>query len=204
MENAIEHQCVREEQRRSKLVQSLERVDRLIGKVEDAAMVLSALSIAVITIIVCAEVLLRSLFGVSTLIATEFPGYLLVANVFLGLGWTFRNGGFIRVDLLYLNFGPRLTAFADFVMSAVGTAVLIIYTYYLYWFVLQSHATHVTSIYVTRTPLWIPQLVMPVGSALLTISVLMTMLRAAVRLVSADARREDQQKNSMPEVDSWL
>ncbi|WP_170984351.1 TRAP transporter small permease subunit [Rhodoligotrophos defluvii] len=167
-------------------------------------MVLSALSIAAITIIVCTEVLLRSVFSVSTLIATEFPGYLLVANVFLGLAWTFRNGGFIRVELVYMNFGPRLAAFADFTMAAVGTAVLIIYTYYLCWFVLQSHATHVTSIYVTRTPLWIPQLVMPAGLVLLTLSMLMAAVRAAVRLFSTGKEAREQQGNAMPEVDSWL
>ncbi|WP_417722578.1 TRAP transporter small permease subunit [Salipiger sp.] len=151
--------------------------------IETGAMVLSALSVVAITLIVCTEVLLRTGFGISTLISAEFAGYLLAANVYLGLAWTFRDGGFIRVELLHGRLHGRGLAAVNLVLAAVACLVFAIYTRYLAGFVSQSYHAGTTSIFITRTPLWIPQLVMPVGAALMTWTFFTTTLRAACGLV---------------------
>lgn len=186
----------------SPIVRVFDSLDRAVMRVETAGMVLAALAIAAITFLVCLEVFLRSALGSSTLIASEMSGYLLAASVFLGLAWTLRNGGFIRVDILYLSFPPRFAALADLVICALATAAMSVLTYYLFWFVFRNEVTGVTSIYVTRTPLWIPQSVLPLGAGLLTISCFVAALRAA--LTVSGAIRLTMDANHAADVDSWL
>ena len=131
-------------------------------------MVISALSIVVITVIVCAEVFLRTAVGVSTLISAEYAGYLLAANVYLGLAWTFRNGGFIRVELIHSQFRGRAAALINLLITVIATATLLVYTWYIIGFVVQNYRSGATSIFITRTVLWVPQLVMPIGSVRLS------------------------------------
>lgn len=178
----------------SSVVRIAGAVDRVARGIETGAMVLSALAIAVTTVIVCAEVVLRSFFGISTLISAEYAGYLLAATVYLGLAWTFRNGGFIRVELLHGAIMGRAAAIVNFVIAGIATATLVIYTYYIFNFVVFTEASGATSIFITRTPLWIPMVVMPVGSVLLTWAMFSTMLRAAFVAIWPDGpvRLDDQ------------
>lgn len=183
---------------------ALEGVDRLLGVVCGCALVVSALSITLITLLVCLEVFLRATGLGTTLISTEMSGYLLVANVFLGLAWTFRDGGFIRVELVHSALPPRLSAVADILVLTVGTVVVSFYSYYLCLFVLHSFNTGVSSIYISRTPLWIPQLAMPIGACLLTAALLLATARAAIAFVQGADAGSAIPKNSREEVDSAL
>ncbi|TMV08373.1 TRAP transporter small permease subunit [Arenibacterium halophilum] len=162
----------------SAVIRLAAKVDRIARGIETGAMVVSALAIAVTTVIVCAEVVLRSFFGISTLISAEYAGYLLAATVYLGLAWTFRNGGFIRVELIHSLILGRAAAIVNFLIAGIATATLVVYSYHIFTFVLATEKSGATSIFITRTPLWIPMVVMPVGSILLTFAMFSTMLRA--------------------------
>ena len=159
--------------------------------IDTAAMLLSALAVAVTTAIVCAEVVLRSAFGISTLISAEYAGYLLAATVYLGMSWTFRNGGFIRVELLHNLLEGRIAAILNFLLAGIGTVILVVYTYYIFHFVSFTYASGATSIFITRTPLWMPQIVLPIGSALLTGSMFATMVRAGAAAIWPERFRID-------------
>lgn len=157
-------------------------------RIETGAVILSALSIVVITAMICVEVVLRGALGISTLISAEFAGYLLAANVFLGMAWTFRDGGFIRVEILPNMLHGRAAAVLDFVLALIACLIFCVYTWYLIGFVAQSYRAGTMSVFITRTPLWIPQTVMPVGSALMTWGLLATAVRAAVAVFDPTAR----------------
>ena len=72
----------------------------MVGRLAQACGVLAALAIVAILVIVCAETVLRQ-FQASLLVTDEIAGYLNAAAIFLGLAWTLREGGFIRVEILY-------------------------------------------------------------------------------------------------------
>ena len=146
-------------------------------------MIVSALSIVAITLIVSLEVFLRAFAGISTLISAEFAGYLLAANVFLGMAWTFRNGGFIRVDIVHSLLQGRLAALVNLVIVLIATITFVTFTWYLYGFVWQSYCGGATSIFIYRTPLWIPQLVMPVGGSLMCWALFAHLIRNLAELI---------------------
>lgn len=161
-------------------------LDRIARWVEKLAMIVAALAIAVTTVIVCTEVLLRSTLGISTLISAEYAGYLLAGTVYLGLAWTFRNGGFIRVELAHSILAGRAAAILNFLIAGIATATLIVYTYYIITFVIATEASGATSVFITRTPLWIPQTVMPIGCVLLSWAMASFMVRSAVVAIRPD------------------
>lgn len=161
---------------------SFAAIDWLSSRIEAAAMSISALAIVAITVMVCVEVVLRTVFGISTLVSTEYAGYLLVAHVYLGLAWTFRDGGFIRVDLVPGVLRGRAAAVFDFAMALIGCLIFCFYTWYLIGFVIQSYRAGTMSVFVTRTPLWIPQIVLPIGSILMTWTLFLAAVRAAFEI----------------------
>ena len=171
-------------------------VDRIARGIETGAMVLSALAIAATTAIVCAEVILRTGFGISTLISAEYAGYLLAATVYLGMAWTFRTGGFIRVEVIHSLILGRVAAILNVAIAGFATAVLAVYSWYIWTFVASTQASGATSIFITRTPLWIPMVVMPVGSILLTWSMATATLRAAVMAIWPDGPIQPQDQTA--------
>ena len=148
-------------------------------------MALSQAALVLMTALVTVEVLGRNLLNVSTLVADEMAGYLLVTITFLGLGATLRTGGFIRIDTYLRRARGRGRSALDAVIYALAvgyTAVLIWYCGRLAW---DSYRFGSTSISITRTPLWIPQLVMVIGLAALLLE-----LVAGLYRVLADGRAE--------------
>jgi TRAP-type C4-dicarboxylate transport system permease small subunit len=141
-------------------------------RVAAVAGVVSGAAVVAMTALVTVEVLSRDLFNVSTLIADEMSGYLLVALTFLGLAPTLRNGGFIRIDTYRarLRGRARLALELAIHLLAVGYAVLL--DWYLWRLALDAWRLGTTSIQVSRTPLWIPQMCMAVGGLLLVFDLL--------------------------------
>ncbi len=146
-------------------------LDRFVGRLSWGCGVLAAVAIVAILAIVCAETVLRQ-FKSSLLVTDEMAGYLNAAAIFLGLAWTLREGGFIRVEILYdrLTGGTRqairwlivLTAFAF-----TATLLWVCTRHVIYAFDRDTRAVSILD-----TPEWIPQSVMVVGLAVLLLQLL--------------------------------
>ena len=159
----------------------LARAARAIGAVVDRvgtmAMVVSALAVAAMAALVTVEVLGRSLASVSTLVADEMAGYLLVVLTFFGLADSLRAGAFIRVEFVdqWLGAGARRR------LEAVLLVVALAYTVFVAWefwrLTAQSYRFGSTSLQVSRTPLWIPQTCMAVGTSILALQLVAATLR---------------------------
>lgn len=128
------------------------------------------------------EILVRGSFGISTLIADEYSGYLFVWITMIGFVHALRIGAFLRVSLLVGRFGPKGKAMTDLLAAAVGIAVSAICVYATAILLLASVRFGTVSIQPSATPLWIPQLILPVGFALLCLLYLELLAAAWVRL----------------------
>ena len=146
-------------------------IDRAVGRIAHAGALLAAVAIVAILVMVCAETALRQL-RLSLLVTDEIAGYLNAAAVFLGLAWTLREGGFIRVEILYDRakgfVRQALRWLIGLTSLAFATALLWVCTrHVIYAF---QHDTRAVSI--IETPEWIPQSVMVVGLAILLLQLL--------------------------------
>jgi len=135
------------------------------------AFVASGLLIVLILLILL-EIVLRYFFNTSTMRADEYSGYLYLALVCFGLGYTFLHDGHIRITVLTAKISSKSSSLVDIFTGLVTLGLLgfILYrTVLLTW---DSYQTGVVSEAVSATPLFIPQLALPLGFALFMLSVI--------------------------------
>jgi TRAP-type C4-dicarboxylate transport system permease small subunit len=146
-------------------------LDRFVGGLAHACGVLAALAIVAILVMVCTETVLRQ-FQSSLLVTDEIAGYLNAAAIFLGLAWTLREGGFIRVEILYdrATGGLRQAIRWLIVLTAGGFTAIMLWMctrHVIYAFERDTRAVSMLD-----TPEWIPQSVMVLGLAVLLLQLL--------------------------------
>lgn len=128
---------------------------------------LAAYAIIGMTALVAANTIFRALPGVrSFTFAEEFTGYLYVAVVFLGLADTFRSGDHVRVTVLRHMMPLKLRNYAELFLTAIAMVVMAIIGWFGVKLFLDSYSTNEQAQTLMQTPLWIPQAVVPIGSAL--------------------------------------
>jgi TRAP-type C4-dicarboxylate transport system permease small subunit len=145
--------------------------DRFVGRLSHACAVLAAVAIVVILVIVCAETVLRQ-FRASLLVTDEIAGYLNAAAVFLGLGWTLREGGFIRVEILYDRARGALRQAIRWLIVLTTTAFTAVMLWVVVRHVVYAFQRDTRAVSVIDTPEWIPQSAMVVGLAVLLLQLL--------------------------------
>ncbi len=155
-------------------------IQKLIGiirKVSDAGAFLSSLFMILITVLIGLEVLLRSVFDTTTHISTEYSTYFFIALVSLGLAYTMRENGHIRITL----FTGRLKGKAKKIQEIITTFVALLISLFLFYYsVLMTYETYSLGMKadtVSETPIYLSQIAVPLGVLLLNIELAGRLLR---------------------------
>jgi TRAP-type C4-dicarboxylate transport system permease small subunit len=155
----------------------MRRFLRFCDRIQSLGGALASLLVLLLTGLILTEIVMRSFFDRSTMIADEYSGYLYLAMVFLALGYTFREKGHIRITLLHSRLSPegqrRLDLFAGFLLLGILAFLL----YYSVRMVLDAYRFEMVSETVSETPIWITQLPIPVGTALFLLADLAFLIR---------------------------
>lgn len=151
------------------------------GRVAAVAGVTSGLALVAMTVVVTIEVLSRDLFNVSTLVADEMSGYLLVAMTFVGLAPTLRGGGFIRIDTYRGRIAGHGRTALELAIHVLALGYAVVLDWYLWGLAAEAWRLGTTSIQISRTPLWMPQGLMAVGGLLLVFELLARLLLVVAR-----------------------
>ncbi|MEC9491618.1 TRAP transporter small permease subunit [Flexistipes sp.] len=162
------------------------KLNGFVRKVSDFGAFLSSVFMILITLLIGLEVLLRSVFDTTTHISTEYSTYFFIALVSLGLAYTMKENGHIRITLLT----GRLKGKAKMIQEIFTTVLaLIISLFLLYFSVLMTYETYSLGMQadtVSETPLYISQLAIPVGVLLLTFQLIGRILRIIYDFRSTD------------------
>lgn len=134
-----------------------------------AARIASCLSLVSILVLVVAQMASR-LFGFAAFGVDEYAGYTLVATIFLALGPALKAGAHIRVLLLMQALPPRLARLFEFFSLAVGLSLSAYFAYWSVNAVIESYQFNEVGQGMVKTPLWIPQMSMAVGLAILVVA----------------------------------
>ena len=145
---------------------------RTVRKLSRVSAYIASVVTLVMSALIFVEVICRSFFGFSTLIADEFGGYFLCASTFFAGPILMADDGFLRVDVAYLHFRGAFKKICDLLIW--GTALIFCgYLFYFCLHVVQSSLNFNTvSAYVSKTPMVYPQSVMLIGLALLILEVI--------------------------------
>ncbi|WP_043526168.1 TRAP transporter small permease [Litchfieldella xinjiangensis] len=114
----------------------------------------------------------------------EIAGFLLVGASFLGLAYTFVNGGHIRVTLLIGQLPARIRVFVELWSVGIALALCLYLAWYVIWLVQDSIAFNETSYGLVKIPLWIPQSAMLAGILLLCLALVETWIAYLITAVT--------------------
>ena len=155
----------------------------IIDRLSDLLAKLSALVLGLMTGLILLEIFLWNLFQKTTLIADEYSAYGLAALIFLGCGYTLKEKGHIRIDLILNLLPDRLALFFKFVAGSLSTILLGYITWQLGRMTFSAWHYGSTSGTLTATPLWVPQSLIVIGAAMFTLQ----MAVETVKLISSSA-----------------
>ena len=140
------------------------------------AYIASVLLISLVVLIMT-EIIGRHFFNTSTMIADEYSGYLYLASIFLGLAYTFENNAHIRINIITSKLSKRTNKYIDIFASFITSVVLIFILYRSILFTYDSYDMEMLSENVSETPLYLTQIVMPIGIILFILSVFVFILK---------------------------
>lgn len=149
----------------------------LVNKLSLWGAYLSSLLLVSLVLLILTEIFIRYFFNMSTLIADEYSGYLFLASVFLGLSYTFKEDAHIRINILTSRMSKKSNRFIDIFAGLITIIVLSFAFYRTVLFTFDSYEMEMLSESVSQTPLYLTQLVMPLGLSLFILSVLIFVIK---------------------------
>jgi TRAP-type mannitol/chloroaromatic compound transport system permease small subunit len=166
----------------------------LLDKLYAASCWLAAACIGLICLLVVCQVSLNLLDRLSTLATgsaigltipsySDFTGFLLAAASFLSLAYTLRQGAHIRVVLVTSRLPKRLYGVVEGWCICFALLVCLYFTWYTAQLTVESYTYNDLSSGMIAVPIWIPQLFMLLGLAILCIALadeLVTVLRGKI------------------------
>jgi TRAP-type C4-dicarboxylate transport system permease small subunit len=138
---------------------------------------LSALVLVSLTLLILTEILIRYFFDMSTMIADEYSGYLYLALIFLGLAYAFNENAHIRINIITSRMNKKANRLIDVIAGLITIVVLSFTLYRTILFTYDSYEMEMLSESVSATPLYLTQLVMPLGITIFILSVLVFVLK---------------------------
>jgi TRAP-type C4-dicarboxylate transport system permease small subunit len=149
---------------------------------------LAGLALILTIIVVTAEIIMRNYFGQSLQLSEEYGAYLLVAMMFLGFADSYRAGALMRIEVVYDAFSPRARAVVDLIYDVLAFFAVGILAWFGLRMVISSINRGSQAPTLIETPLWIPQLSIPIGLSVLLAALALTIADDVARLSKLGTR----------------
>ena len=158
----------------------------ILASTEFALGRLAAVLLVALLVLINVEVAARYLFRGSTLIADEYGGYLMAWITMLGAVHLLRADRHLTMNWMVDKLSPRAQNSVGICAALIGLAISAVLLYATCLLVAGSARFGTTSIQPSATPLVWPQLILPIGYALLCLAYVEEILR---RLLGLPPRR---------------
>ncbi len=145
---------------------------KIIQKLSLLGGIIAGACILLITGLILLEIFTRSSTGTSILIAEEYSAYLLVVFGSMALAYTLKSDGHIRVDLILSKLSSRNKSIVNLLCSTIGLLVFVYISYQTWRLFFGSWLIKETSMHYSKTPLYLPQFPLFLGSILMALQYL--------------------------------
>ena len=152
-------------------------LDRLAGFLARIGAILSAVLVLLITGIVGFAVVMRYVLNRPQSWTDELVSYLLVLIIMLGAAETLRHGEHISVDILTERFSPRARRWVEVWGMAAVLFVAVVVGISGWKVAAFSRMMGIVSEGYLDMPIWLPQMLVPIGMALLGLAALARLLQ---------------------------
>ncbi len=129
---------------------------------------ISGLGILLMGLILFYEVVMRYFFRAPTIWAQETAVYLFMWTMLAGGAYTLQKGKHVRIDLVIEHLSPRTQKILEMITSIAGMVFCAVVTWQAYEMIMTSIGYEKVSATPLRVPMWIPQMALLLGFALLT------------------------------------
>lgn len=162
----------------------MKALNRILDWVIKACAVAACLFLAFMTAAISVEVVLRSFFAATLEFTDEYSGYMVLATCALGVAYCREKNALLTVDFLVKRLSPAARARIAVIDGLAALAFCLMILYYVTTFWLTTIARKLTAATLQQTPLWIPQILLPLGFFLLCLVI-------ARKLVRPDTHESD-------------
>jgi TRAP-type C4-dicarboxylate transport system permease small subunit len=167
------------------LLRSIDRLSEITGYA-------SAVLILASMLIVCYGVLLRYVFGASTVWQLELSTYFLMFAAFVGGAYGLKHGDHVNLSLIVDRLPAKAQLYAKLVASILGFVFIVIVAliaYDLWWETTQAGRTSGTA---WNVPLTYPYLIVPLGMTLIALQYLVIVVQTFQQIRGSDQPPDDE------------
>lgn len=166
--------------------------DRILKILTRATGIFAGLLILFTGFMIVYEVISRSIFNAPTEWVMEISTYCVIIAGFLGMGVTYAGKKHIHVDIFVSRFSPKTNCYIELITSFVGL-------FYSFIFMTEAWKMTMFSLEINNcapttlgTPLWIPQIAMPLGMLVLFMHIIRTILVDIMKIKNNDFSKEEK------------
>jgi TRAP-type C4-dicarboxylate transport system permease small subunit len=140
----------------------------------------AAVASLLLALMLIAEVVLTSFFAWSQPWAVEYSIYLQAVVMFGGAGWALRNGGHIRVQMLFQALPRSAQRMTEALVTAFSLGVVGFVARVMVAQALRTYDLESVSYYPMQTPIWIPQAALALAFVLFALALLARLIRVVL------------------------
>lgn len=159
---------------------------RLVERISQTGAILGGLVIIGVAVLVCVEVMLRSVFNIGLSAATEISSYVLAVTSAWAFSYALLRRVHVRVDALIRLFPQRVIAWLDLLALLALcwlAAMMLWYGASVFSFSFAKGSTAMTPL---QTPLWIPQGLWLLGLLLFVVTCVIMIIAVGRCLIKGD------------------
>jgi len=140
-----------------------------ISRISWVSEILAEIVTCALAAIVIWGVILTYVFEVSDIFSVEVSEYLLVFLCFASIAWILKEGRHVRVEVIVGRLSPKRQAIMHVVVSLLAFVFCIVLVWKAAGVTLFNYQRGFRSASLVNFPLWIPYLIITLGSLLLTL-----------------------------------
>lgn len=175
----------------------MEKLIRLIDRISHAFGVVAGVMMLLGVALVLTEIIVRAVFDSTLYITEEYTAYLMVGITLLGLAYTLKEKGHIRMTFLHKFVKGKARVFLDMFAFLVGLLVFSMITFTTFEFFWDSVESGTRSMQISKTYLAIPQSAMPLGAFLITLQFVAELAKSFIRLRTGDFDDENKESDAL-------
>lgn len=167
----------------------LQVLTKIVGVIAGALVMYCAFSIVW-------EVIARGLLNSPTEWVMEISTYCILIAGFLGMGVAYAGKKHIHVDIFVSKMSPKTLTYVEVVTTLLGIFYSYIFMVYSWDMAMLSLKMNNCAPTTLGTPLWIPQISMPIGFGVLFLQLIRTLLEDIVKIKNKDFTRDFEREVS--------
>jgi TRAP-type C4-dicarboxylate transport system permease small subunit len=162
----------------------------IIEKVADFFGYVSGWLVPAMMLLVAVEVFMRYVLHDAAMVADEFSAYMLVGLSYMGLAYTWRQGGHVRITLLVSRLPVKVASWIRLCVLIMIFIFMIGITHAGYEMIVYARQINLRSDTWLTFPLFWPQLTVFIGFLLLTLTLLFDIARVIVKIRAGEIVEE--------------